>query len=64
MWARSRLSGRSQDITRSESFKGRNRESQVPAMLELLDIPYTGSDPATRSIAVDKALAKNPRAWT
>ncbi len=42
----------------AEGFKGRNRESQVPAILELVDIPYTGSDPATLSIALDKALAK------
>ena len=42
----------------AEGFKGRNRESQVPALLELLDIPYTGSDPATLSLALDKALAK------
>lgn len=42
----------------AEGFKGRNRESQIPALLELLDIPYTGSDPATLSIALDKALAK------
>lgn len=42
----------------AEGFRGRNRESQVPAMLELLDIPYTGSDPATLSLALDKALAK------
>ena len=42
----------------AEGFKGRNRESQVPAVLELLDIPYTGSDPAALSIALDKALAK------
>jgi D-alanine-D-alanine ligase len=42
----------------AEGLKGRNRESQVPAVLELLDIPYTGSDPATLSIALDKALAK------
>jgi D-alanine-D-alanine ligase len=42
----------------AEGFKGRNRESQVPAVLELLDIPYTGSDPATLSIALDKVLAK------
>ncbi|QQR41596.1 ATP-grasp domain-containing protein [Myxococcus xanthus] len=42
----------------AEGFKGRNRESQVPALLELLDIPYTGSDPATLSIALDKGLAK------
>ena len=42
----------------AEGFKGRNRESQVPALLELLDIPYTGSDPATLAIALDKGLAK------
>ncbi len=42
----------------AEGFRGRNRESQVPSLLELLDIPYTGSDPATLSIALDKALGK------
>jgi D-alanine-D-alanine ligase len=42
----------------AEGFKGRNRESQVPALLELLDIPYTGSDPAALCVALDKALAK------
>ncbi|MGE0615414.1 MAG: ATP-grasp domain-containing protein [Bacteriovoracia bacterium] len=42
----------------AEGLKGRNRESQIPAMLELLDIPYTGSDPTTLSITLDKSLAK------
>jgi len=42
----------------AEGIQGRNRESQVPAILELLDIPYTGSDPATLSITLDKALSK------
>ena len=42
----------------AEGIKGRNRESQVPALLELLDIPYSGSDPAALSVALDKALAK------
>jgi D-alanine-D-alanine ligase len=42
----------------AEGFKGRSRESQVPALLELLDIPYTGSDPAALSVSMDKALAK------
>lgn len=42
----------------AEGFKGRTRESQIPALLELLDIPYSGSDPATLAIALDKALAK------
>ncbi len=42
----------------AEGFRGRNRESAVPALLELLDIPYTGSDPAALSVSLDKALAK------
>jgi len=37
---------------------GRNREAAVPALCELLGIPYTGSDAATLSIALDKALSK------
>ena len=42
----------------AEGIKGRNREAVVPALLELLDIPYSGSDPAALSIALDKAIAK------
>lgn len=42
----------------AEGFRGRNREAQVPALLELLDIEYTGSDPATLALALDKGLAK------
>jgi D-alanine--D-alanine ligase len=42
----------------AEGLHGRNRESQVPAILELLNIPYVGSDPAALSICLDKALAK------
>jgi D-alanine-D-alanine ligase len=42
----------------AEGLRGRNREAHVPAICELLDIPYTGSDPATLSIALDKGLAK------
>ncbi|MFL5423324.1 MAG: ATP-grasp domain-containing protein, partial [Myxococcales bacterium] len=42
----------------AEGIKGRNREAVVPALLELLDIPYSGSDPTALSIALDKAIAK------
>lgn len=42
----------------AEGVEGRNREAQVPALCELLGIPYTGSDSATLAIALDKALAK------
>jgi D-alanine-D-alanine ligase len=42
----------------AEGAGGRSRESVVPALLELLDIPYTGSDATTLAIALDKGLAK------
>lgn len=42
----------------AEGLEGRAREAQVPAMLELLGIPYTGSDPTALSLALDKGLAK------
>src|SRR5882672_7038678 len=42
----------------AEGVAGRNREAAVPALCELMGIPYTGSDAATLSIALDKALSK------
>jgi D-alanine-D-alanine ligase len=36
----------------------RSREAQIPAILEMLDIPYTGSDPQCLSICLDKPTTK------
>jgi D-alanine-D-alanine ligase len=36
----------------------RSREASVPAVLEMLDIPYTGSDPLTLAATLDKDVAK------
>jgi D-alanine-D-alanine ligase len=36
----------------------RSREAQVPAILEMLNIPYCGSDPQTLAVTLDKPLAK------
>jgi D-alanine-D-alanine ligase len=36
----------------------RNRESRVPAVCEMLNIPHTGSDPLTLGIALDKDLCR------
>ncbi|MCL2140654.1 MAG: D-alanine--D-alanine ligase [Dehalococcoidia bacterium] len=36
----------------------RSREAQVPSVLEMLDIPYTGSDPLTLAVCLEKALTK------
>ncbi len=40
----------------AEGLRGESRESQIPAMLEMLGIPYTGSGPLTLAIALDKSL--------
>jgi D-alanine-D-alanine ligase len=37
---------------------GRCREARVPAVLEMLGIPYTGSDPLTLAATLDKDCAK------
>jgi D-alanine-D-alanine ligase len=42
----------------AEGMVGRSREAQVPSLCELLGVPYTGSDSATLSICLDKALTK------
>ncbi len=36
----------------------RSREAQVPSVLEMLDIPYSGADPQCLAICLDKALTK------
>lgn len=42
----------------SEGLGGRNRESQVPIILEMLGIPYVGSDGLTLGLTLDKILTK------
>src|SRR3954470_24188395 len=37
---------------------GRSREARVPAVLEMLGIPYAGSDPLTLAVTLDKDCAK------
>jgi len=36
----------------------RSREAQVPSILEMLEIPYSGSDPQCLAICLDKPLSK------
>ena len=36
----------------------RSREAQVPGVLEMLQIPYTGSDPLCLAVCLDKPLTK------
>ena len=45
----------------AEGLGGDAREAQIPALLELLKIPYTGSRVLTNGISLDKTLTK--RIW-
>ena len=45
----------------AEGLRGDSRESQVPAVLEMLSIPYTGSKVMTHAISLDKVMTK--RIW-
>jgi D-alanine-D-alanine ligase len=42
----------------AEGWRGVNREAHVPAICEFYGIPYSGSDPLTLSLCLDKARAK------
>jgi D-alanine-D-alanine ligase len=42
----------------SEGYIGRNRESQVPILLEMAKVPFVGSDALTLGITLDKIMAK------
>lgn len=42
----------------AEGLHGVSREAHIPAMLEMLQIPYLGSDPLTLTVCLDKARAK------
>lgn len=56
----------------AEGLHGASREGQIPAMLDMLEIPYTGSDPLTLGLCLDKRRTKEilsynrvptPRFW-
>jgi len=42
----------------AEGFNGMSREAQIPAILDMLQIPYTGSDPLTLATCLDKSRTK------
>lgn len=42
----------------AEGLSGQNREAHVPAICEFYGIPYSGSDPFTLSLALNKARTK------
>src|SRR5207237_6682480 len=46
-----------------EGHFGDGREAQVPALLEMLQIPYTGSRVLSLALALDKPLTKRVLMW-
>jgi D-alanine-D-alanine ligase len=42
----------------SEGLVGRNRESQVPILLEMYGVPFVGADALSLGISLDKIMAK------
>ena len=57
----------------AERLEGPSRESHIPTLCEILGLPYTGSDPLTLGVCLDKSRAKeilsyhsipNPGFWT
>jgi D-alanine-D-alanine ligase len=41
-----------------EGFRGRNREAEVPVILEMHQIPFIGADGLTLAVTLDKVVAK------
>lgn len=46
-----------------EGHFGDGREAQVPALLEMLQLPYTGSKVLTLALALDKPMTKRVLMW-
>lgn len=42
----------------AEGIYGKDREAQMPAMLEMLQLPYLGSTPLSQALMLDKAKTK------
>lgn len=43
----------------AEGLGGRARESQIPAVLDMLGVPYVGSDPLALAVSLDKQATKD-----
>ena len=57
-YERLRTSGVDLVFNVAEGMRGADRESQIPAMLEMLGVPYTGSGPLSLALCLHKGKAK------
>lgn len=62
-YGRLRASGIDLVFNIAEGIRGEDREAQIPAMLEMLGIPYTGSGPLSLALCLHKAKTKELLAW-
>lgn len=60
---RLRRSGAELVFNVAEGIRGEDREAQIPAMLEMLGMPYTGSGPLTLALCLHKAKTKEILSW-
>jgi D-alanine-D-alanine ligase len=60
-----RLAGHNIDIcfNTCEGFRGDSREAQVPALLEMLGVPYSASKVLALALTLDKAMTKRVLAY-
>ena len=62
-YERLRASGVDLVFNIAEGIRGEDREAQIPAMLEMLGIPYTGSGPLSLALCLHKAKTKELLSW-
>jgi D-alanine-D-alanine ligase len=62
-YERLRTSGVDLVFNIAEGIRGEDREAQIPAMLEMLGIPYTGSGPLSLALCLHKGKAKEILSW-
>jgi D-alanine-D-alanine ligase len=62
-YERLRTSGVEMVFNVAEGIRGADREAQIPAMLEMLGLPYTGSGPLALALCLHKGKAKEILAY-
>jgi D-alanine-D-alanine ligase len=62
-YQRLRTSGTDLVFNIAEGLRGEDREAQIPALLEMLGIPYTGSGPLSLALCLHKGKAKEILSW-
>jgi D-alanine-D-alanine ligase len=62
-YGRLRTSGVDLVFNAAEGIRGADREAHIPAMLEMLGLPYTGSGPLSLALCLHKGKTKEVLSW-